>query len=266
MPYSQESAHSVTDGLTRTMLLIGIPLVVTCWRNFIHSWRFWRCHGWSRCGPHFLPLFSKWLSWLNKYRAGGMTCDAWFSFQINNYSVSVLIFVEANDSFMSLVQTVCYCFGRNNLREWAFMYHPRHVLCSTSLPSPTIFLKDIGSSRFMGSDVYSGRKSVWMTNRSALFARSIQCSSSTVMVMMSSMNLSIYASVAVMYTDKGSAVARWLVECCFSSWGSRYRCGEFRSSMSQYLYRSRSFHRSIATSLTVVYSFGANMVPKDNHR
>ena len=56
------------------------------------------------------------------------------------------------------------------------------------------------------------RKSVWMTNRAALFARSIQCLSLTVMVMMSSMNPSIDASVDVMSTDKGSAVVRWLAE------------------------------------------------------
>ena len=37
MPYSQASNHSVTDSLTNTMLLIGTPLVVTCWSNFIHS-------------------------------------------------------------------------------------------------------------------------------------------------------------------------------------------------------------------------------------
>ena len=37
MPYSQASDHSVTDGLTETILLIGTPLVVTCWSNFIHS-------------------------------------------------------------------------------------------------------------------------------------------------------------------------------------------------------------------------------------
>ena len=55
MTYSQASEHSVTDGLTKTVVLIGIPLVVTCWRNFIHSWRSSRCHSWSRCGPHFPP-------------------------------------------------------------------------------------------------------------------------------------------------------------------------------------------------------------------
>ena len=57
MSYSQASDHSVTDGLLKTMLLIGNPLVVTCWMNFIHSWRSWRCHSWSRCSPHvFSPL------------------------------------------------------------------------------------------------------------------------------------------------------------------------------------------------------------------
>ena len=55
MPYSQASDHSVTDGFTKTMLLIGNPLVVICWRNFIHSWRSWRCHSWGLCGPHFFP-------------------------------------------------------------------------------------------------------------------------------------------------------------------------------------------------------------------
>ena len=57
MPYSQ--ASDVTDGLTNTMFLIGTPLVVTCWRIFIHIWISSRCHGWSRCGPYFFPLFSK---------------------------------------------------------------------------------------------------------------------------------------------------------------------------------------------------------------
>ena len=39
-----------------------------------------------------------------------------------------------------------------------------------------------------------------MTNRAALFARSIQCLSSTVIVMISSMKPSIDASVAMIYT------------------------------------------------------------------
>ena len=38
MSYSREYYHSVTDGLKNTMLFIGTPLVVTCRRNFIHSW------------------------------------------------------------------------------------------------------------------------------------------------------------------------------------------------------------------------------------
>ena len=36
MPYSQASNYSITDGLTKTMFLIGNSLVVTCWKNFIH--------------------------------------------------------------------------------------------------------------------------------------------------------------------------------------------------------------------------------------
>ena len=35
------------------------PLVVTRWRNFIHSWRSWQFHSWSRWGLHCFPLFSK---------------------------------------------------------------------------------------------------------------------------------------------------------------------------------------------------------------
>ena len=68
-----------------------------------------------------------------------------------------------------------------------------------------------------------------MTNRAAFFARSIQWSSSTVMVMMSSMKLSIDASVAVISTAKGSAFDRWLADCCFSSVGIKDLCGELRS-------------------------------------
>ena len=117
MPYSQASDYRVTDGLTKTMLFIGTPLVVTCWRNFIQSWIYSQCHSRSRCGTHFFPLFSKWCSRFKKYCAGGMKCDAWLSFPINNYSVSVLIFVEADASFMSVVQSVCFYSDGNTIRE-----------------------------------------------------------------------------------------------------------------------------------------------------
>ena len=37
MSYFQASGHSVTIGLTKTMLLVGTPLVVTRWGNLMHS-------------------------------------------------------------------------------------------------------------------------------------------------------------------------------------------------------------------------------------
>ena len=129
MPYSWAYYHSVTGGLTKTMLLIGTPLVVTCWRNFIHSWRSIWCRSWSRCIPHCLLLFSKWCSRFKRCCSGGMTWAALFSLPINDYSVSVLIFVEATASFMSVVQAVCFYSGRNTLRKWVFMSRPRHLFC-----------------------------------------------------------------------------------------------------------------------------------------
>ena len=69
-----------------------------------------------------------------------------------------------------------------------------------------------------------------------------------------------------MSNAKGSSVEIWLVDCCLSSCGSKDLCEEFRSSVSQYLSRSRSFPRSISASLTVIYSAGASVVPKGNRR
>ena len=83
------------------------------------------------------------------------------------------------------------------------MSHPRHVLCLDSCNSPASFLKESGLSCFRGYDCCRGRTSVWMTNRAALFARSVQCLSSSVMVIMLSINPSIDASMDVMYTSKG---------------------------------------------------------------
>ena len=103
-----------------------------------------------------------------------------------------------------------------------------------------------------------------MTNRAAISVQYIHCLSSTVIVMMSSMKPSIYASVAVISTAKGYAVARWLADFCFSSCGSKDWCGKFISAVSQDSSQSRSFTRSIAASLTVVYSSGAGVVPKVN--
>ena len=137
------------------MLLIGTPLVVTRWRNLIHSWRYWQCYIWSCCGPHSLPLFSKWRSWFNKYRAGGMKCAALLNFTINDS-----FFVEVYASCILTSQDVCFHFGRNNLREWVCMYHPRHVLCSTSFPPTISFLMDGGSSSSRGYDGCSGHNSV----------------------------------------------------------------------------------------------------------
>ena len=105
-----------------------------------------------------------------------------------------------------------------------------------------------------------------MTNRVAPFVRSIKCLLSTVMVMMSSMNTYIDASVDVIYTAKWSAVSRLIYGCCFSSCGSKDWCGEFISSVYQDLSRSRSFPRYIASSIIAVYSTGTGVVPKVNLR
>ena len=85
IPHSQASDHSVTDGLTKNMLFIGTPLLVTCWRIFIHSWRYSRCHSWGRFSPHSPPLFSKWHSRFKRHHAVRMTYAALFSFPINDY-------------------------------------------------------------------------------------------------------------------------------------------------------------------------------------
>ena len=80
------------------------------------------------------------------------------------------------------------------------------------------------------------------------------------------MNQSIDASVDVMSTAKGSAVAIWIVDCCFSSYGSKYWCGEFKSSTYLDSFQSRLLPRSIAASLTVAYYAGAGVVIKGNLR
>ena len=73
--YSQTFDHSVTVGFTKTVLLIRPHLVVTRCRALIHSWKSWRHHNWSRCGPHCLHICSKWGIWFKNYCASGMTCD-----------------------------------------------------------------------------------------------------------------------------------------------------------------------------------------------
>ena len=105
-----------------------------------------------------------------------------------------------------------------------------------------------------------------MTNRASLFAQYIQSYSSTIMVMMFSMNPSIDAFVAVMSNSKVYAVAIWLADFFFSYCVSKYRCGKFRSYVSQDSSHSRSFPRSIDVSLTVVYSFCAGVVSKSKLR
>ena len=167
---------------------------------------------------------------------------------------------------MSFFQAVCFSSGRNTLREWVLICRPRHVFFSDIFTSPASFLKESGSSHFSGSDGCGVRNSVYMTNRAALFAWSIQCSSSTVMVMVSLMKPSIDASVDVIYTAKGYVFSRWLADCCFSSCGSKDPCGGFRSSVSQYSSQIRSLPRSIAASLTVIYYAGAGVMPKGNFK
>ena len=84
------------------------------------------------------------------------------------------------------------------------------------------------------------------------------------MVMMSSMNPSIDVFVDVISTDNGSAVFRWLKDCCLFSCGSKDWCGEFILSVSQDSSRSILFPRSISASLTVVYSYGVSVAPNGN--
>ena len=85
------------------------------------------------------------------------------------------------------------------------------------------------------------------------------------MVMMLQMNVYIYASIAMMSTDRRSAFKRWFDDCCLSSFGSKVICGELILSVSRYSSLSRSFHKSIAALLIVVYSAVAGVVLKGNH-
>ena len=103
-----------------------------------------------------------------------------------------------------------------------------------------------------------------MTNKAAFFAQYIQYSSSNVVLMISLINQYVDASVDEISTAKGSDVAIWLADFCLSSFESNNQCGELRLSVSQDSFCSRSFPRSIATSLTDIYSAGAGVVPTGN--
>ena len=141
MSYSQASEIVLLMVWQRLCCWLGPPLVVTRWRNFTHSWRSWQFHSWSRWGLHCFPLFSKRSICIKNYCYSGMKCAAWLIFQINNSSVSILIFVEVNASFMSVVQAVCLYVGSNTIIEWVFMSHPRNILWSASCTSPASLLK-----------------------------------------------------------------------------------------------------------------------------
>ena len=86
------------------------------------------------------------------------------------------------------------------------------------------------------------------------------------MAMISLMKPYIDSSVAVISTARGYAFARWFGDYYFSLFGSKDLCGELKSSVSQYLSLSRSFPRSIAASLVVVYSTCAVAMTKGNIR
>ena len=147
-----------------------------------------------------------------------------------------------------------------------FVSHPRQVLRSSSPPTPASFLRDSGSSCFSGSDAFSGWNIVLMTNRAAIFARSTQCLSSTVVVVIFLMKPSIDASLAVMYTSRGYVFAKLSSEWCLFSSRSRFLCGKLRYVVSCDSSLSSSFPRSIATLLIVSYSSGVGVVPKGNRR
>ena len=249
----------------KAMLLIGMHSVVTHWSNLIHSWKYWWLHSCIRCGIHIFPCFSWGRIPFNKYCSGGITCALWLSFTINDFSVSDLIFFEFDTSLISLTQAVYFYCGMNTLKEWVLMYHLRQVLHSASLPFPVVFLREGVLSRSIGSDAFSGQKSVWIINKAAFFARFIQYLSLIGMVKMSSMNPSIDYSLDSMFTTMGSTFERWSADCYLSSSGSRFICGELWYVVSHDSSLSRWFLRSIAYLQMVVYSDGAVVVPKGIH-
>ena len=146
------------------------------------------------------------------------------------------------------------------------MSHPRQVLRSSIFPSPAIFLRDSGLSRFSGSDNCSGQNSVWMTSKKSLFVNYIQYLLSTVMEIMSLMNTSIDDYLDSMFTSRASDFARWLSDWSLSSSRSRFLFGELRYILSHESSLSVFFLRSIYASLIVLYSYGAGVVPKGSSR
>ena len=118
-------------------------------------------------------------------------------------------------SFMSLAQAVCFYFGRNNIRGWVCISNPRNVFAQPVLYPQQVYLRIVESLILRGSNGCSGRNSVWMTNRAALFARSIQCLSSPVMLMMTLMNPYIDSYMAVIPTDRGSTFTKMVFRMLF---------------------------------------------------
>ena len=167
---------------------------------------------------------------------------------------------------MLFTQAFYLSFGRNTLKEWLFMTHLRQVLLPASFPSHASFLRESGSSRFSASYACSGFNIVWMPNKAALFDRSIQYLSSTVIEMMLLMNPSIDASLESMFTARGSDFEIWSAEWRLSFSGSMFLCGELRYVVSNDSSLSRLFPMSIPASLVVVYSYGAGVVPKSGCR
>ena len=101
---------------------------------------------------------------------------------------------------ISCTQAVSFYLGHNTVRERFWMSHPRHVLWLASRHYPAILISERGSSSFSGSEDCSGLNMAWVPNKAVFLAPFAQFGSSTVMVMVSSLNTYIEAFFASMST------------------------------------------------------------------
>ena len=144
MPYLHVFDHSVAVEAVNTILFIENPFSVT--HFLIRSWRSCLCQYRRRCGTHLFPPFDILSNLVRKYRSGGDDVRGVVEISDEGLQFVRFFIVDDKHSLVSITQAAYFSLDSNICSDRVWMFHPIHVLLSSSHHSPDILRRDRGSS------------------------------------------------------------------------------------------------------------------------
>ena len=164
------------------------------------------------------------------------------------------------DYYRSQIRLVCQISVINTCNGRVWMSQPRYLFCSAGFPSPASLQSKRGSL-LRGSEVWIGQNMVWISRSSTFLVYYIQVGNQWWVLWCRQLIRPLYIPFPWITLLVYLSSLMELILVGINPWRSKCMCGYWSSYISHDVSMMRSILISISSSLIVLYSASASVVP-----